>query len=131
MKHLNKLVLAIFMFAGLSSQAQDSDNPWAFSFGVNALDGGRVSAASSVADQFSEYFNATDFWSVVPSVSYFSVSRHVGDDFSFGLTGSFNRLEKFVQPRVDGEYVVEDVDLMYYGIDAVVNYSIGTFFKVL
>jgi len=129
MKHLNKLVLAIFMFAGLSSQAQDSDNPWAFTFGVNALDGGRVSAAGSVADQFSEYFNAKDYWSVVPSVSYLSVSRYVGDNFSFGLTGSFNRLEKFVQPRVDGEYVVADVDLMYYGVDAVVNYSIGTFFK--
>ncbi len=129
MKHLNKLVLAIFMFAGLSSQAQDSDNPWAFTFGVNALDGGRVSAASSVADQFSEYFNAKDYWSVVPSVSYLSVSRYVGDNFSFGLTGSFNRLEKFVQPRVDGEYVVADVDLMYYGVDAVVNYSIGKFLK--
>jgi OOP family OmpA-OmpF porin len=85
MKHLNKLVLAIFMFAGLSSQAQDSDNPWAFTFGVNALDGGRVSAAGSVADQFSEYFNAKDYWSVVPSVSYLSVSRYVGDNFSFGL----------------------------------------------
>ena len=51
MKHLNKLVLAIFMFAGLSSQAQDSNNPWSVGFGVNALDGGRVSAAGSVADQ--------------------------------------------------------------------------------
>ena len=127
MKHLNKLVLAIFMFAGLSSQAQDSNNPWSVGFGVNALDGGRVSAAGSVADQFSEYFNAKDYWSMVPSVSYVSVSKYVGDNFSFGLTGSFNRLEKFVLPRVDGEYVVATVDEMYYGIDAVVNYSFGTY----
>lgn len=131
MKHLNKLVLAIFMFAGLSSQAQDSNNPWSLAFGVNALDGGRVSAAGSVEDQFSEYFNAKDYWSMVPSVSYVSVSRYVGDNFSFGLTGSFNRLEKFVTPRVDGEYGVATVDEMYYGIDAVVNYSFGTFFKFI
>jgi OOP family OmpA-OmpF porin len=43
MKHLNKLFAAV-MLAGLSSQAQDSNNPWAISFGVNALDT-RVSAA--------------------------------------------------------------------------------------
>lgn len=131
MKHLNKLVLAIFMFAGFTSQAQDSNNPWSLGFGVNALDGGRVSAAGSIQNQFSEYFNAKDNWSMVPSISYVSVSRYVGDNFSFGLTGSFNRLEKFVQPRVNGEYVVVPVDEMYYAADAVVNYSIGTYFKFL
>lgn len=131
MKHLNKLVLAIFMFAGLSSQAQDSNNPWSVGFGFSALDGGRISAAGSIENQFSEYFNARDNWSIVPSVSYVSVSRYVGDNFSFGVTGSFNRLEKLVLPRVDGEYVVASVDEMYYATDAVVNYSTGIYFKVL
>ncbi|MFY7743374.1 MAG: OmpA family protein [Flavobacterium sp.] len=129
MKHLNKFVVAVLMFAGLSSQAQDKNNPWAFSFGVNAVDGGRISAAESVKNQFSEYFNANDFWSVVPSVSYFNVSRYVGDNFSFGVTGSFNKIERFVGPKVDGDYVVEPTDLTYYGIDGVINYSFGTFVK--
>jgi OmpA-OmpF porin, OOP family len=74
MRHLNKLVVAIFMFAGLASQAQDKNNPWALTFGTNALDGGRVSAAQSIENQFSEYFNANDFWSFVPAVSYLTVS---------------------------------------------------------
>ena len=52
MKHLNKLI-ALLMLLGLSSQAQDSDNTWAISFGANAVDGGRVSAASSIKNQFS------------------------------------------------------------------------------
>ena len=56
MKHLNKLFAAVLMFIGLSSQAQDSNNPWAITFGVNAVDT-RVSAASKIEDQFSEYFN--------------------------------------------------------------------------
>ena len=57
MKHLNKLFVAVALLAGLSSQAQDSNNPWAISFGVNAVDT-RFSAASKLEDQFSEFFNA-------------------------------------------------------------------------
>jgi hypothetical protein len=29
MKHLNKLLVAVMMMMGLSSHAQDSNNPWA------------------------------------------------------------------------------------------------------
>ena len=38
MKHLNKLLFAVMMLMTISSQAQDSNNPWALSFGVNAVD---------------------------------------------------------------------------------------------
>ena len=76
MKHLNKLFAAVVMFIGLSSQAQDSNNPWAITFGTNAVDT-RVSAASKVEDQFSQFFNAKDNWNILPSVSYINVSRNV------------------------------------------------------
>jgi OOP family OmpA-OmpF porin len=125
MKHLNKL-FALLMLLGLSSQAQDGNNKWAISFGANAVDGGRVSAASNLKDQFSEYFNARDNWSLIPSVSYVSVSRYVGNNFSFGVTGSVNKMDKFVNERVfpSTDYVVTDPgDLNYYGIDAIIKYS--------
>jgi OOP family OmpA-OmpF porin len=38
MKHLNKIIIAVVLIVGLNAQAQDSNNPWAVSFGVNALD---------------------------------------------------------------------------------------------
>ncbi|MGX7667697.1 OmpA family protein [Flavobacterium pedocola] len=126
MKHLNRLFVAALMFAGLSSQAQDSNNPWAISFGANAVDGGRVSAASKVEDQFSQYFNAKDYWNILPSVTYLNVSRHVGNSFSFGVTGSVNKIDKFVWERatIPGDYPVTNPgDLMYYGIDGVIKYS--------
>lgn len=130
MKHLNRLFVAALMFAGLSSQAQDSNNPWAISFGANAVDGGRVSAASKVEDQFSQYFNANAYWNIIPSVSYVNVSRHVGNNFSFGVTGSVNKISKFVGPRAldldtnKSEYTVGNPgDLMYYGVDGVIKYS--------
>jgi OOP family OmpA-OmpF porin len=52
MKHLNKLITAVVLLVGLLSQAQDVNNTWAISFGTNAVDT-RVSAASSIKDQFS------------------------------------------------------------------------------
>ena len=124
MKHLNKLVVVICLFVGLGSQAQDNNNPWSLSFGANAVDT-RVSAASSIKDQFSQYFNAKDNWNIIPSVSYLNVSKYVGDNFSFGVTGSVNKISKFVSPRVGmGPYPVTNPgDLSYYAIDTDIKYS--------
>jgi OOP family OmpA-OmpF porin len=133
MKHLNKL-FALLMLVGLSSQAQDSDNKWAISFGANAVDGARVSAAESVKNQFSQYFDAKKYWSIIPSVSTISVSRYVGDNFTFGVTGSVNKINKLVADRqeVGGQsiYNVSNPgDLMYYGVDGVVKYSFMNLIK--
>lgn len=127
MKNLNKLFVAVAMLMGLSSQAQDSNNPWAISFGTNAVDT-RVSAASSVEDQLGQFFNVNDHWNILPSVSYIGVSRHVGGSFSFGITGSVNRIKKWVEPRVTepGDYpVINPGDLSYYAVDGTIKYSIG------
>ena len=130
MKHLNKLFAAMLMLAGISSQAQDSNNPWAVSFGTNAVDT-RVSAASKLEDQFSEFFNAEDHWNILPVVSYVGLSKYVGSNFSFGVTGSINRITRYVQPRVnDADYVTENPgDLNYYAVDGVINYSFMNMIK--
>ena len=130
MKHLNKLFVALVMLAGLSSQAQDSNNPWAISFGVNAVDT-RISAASKLEDQLSQFFNAKDNWNILPSVSYLNVSRYVGSNFSFGVTGSINKINRYVLPRVgEGPYtVVNPGDLNYYAVDGVINYSLMSMIK--
>ncbi|WP_162126942.1 OmpA family protein [Flavobacterium phycosphaerae] len=130
MKHLNKLFVVMLLLAGFSSQAQDSNNPWAISFGVNAVDT-RVSAASKLEDQLSQYFNAKDNWNILPSVSYVNVSKYVGDNFSFGVTGSVNKITKYVLPRVaEGPYeVVNPGDLNYYAFDGVINYSLMNLIK--
>ena len=124
MKHLNKLFTAVLMLVALSTQAQDSNNPWAISFGVNAVDT-RVSAATKFEDQFSEFFNAKDHWNILPTISYLNISKYVGNNFSFGVTGSFNKIKKYVLPRIgEGDYTVMNPgDLNYYGVDGVINYS--------
>jgi len=125
MKHLNKLFAAVALFCGLSSQAQDSNNPWAISFGANAVDT-RVSAATKFEDQISQYFNVEDNWNILPSISYINVSRHVGGNFSFGVTGTVNKIKKFVNPRMTepGDYTVTNPgDLSYYSADGIIKYD--------
>jgi OmpA-OmpF porin, OOP family len=127
MKHLNKIAIAALMMLGLSTQAQDDNNKWAISFGVNAVDT-RVSAATRLEDQLSQYFNAKDNWNILPSLSYVNVSRYVGSGFTFGVTGSVNRITKFVNERPfleGGDYTVTNPgDLSYYAIDGHLKYSL-------
>ena len=139
MKHLNKLFSAALLFVGLTSQAQDNVNPWAVSFGANAVDT-RVSASRGGLGLFektySQALDMKDNWNIVPSVSYLSVSKYVGDGFSFGMTGSFNKITKFVEFKpttagADGRGMVvsNPGNLYYYGFDAAVSYSFKNLIK--
>ncbi|HEX9980568.1 MAG TPA: OmpA family protein [Flavobacterium sp.] len=122
MKHLNKIVAALCMFWGLSSQAQDDNNKWAVTFGVNAVDT-RISAASKLEDQLSNFFNARDNWNILPSVSYLNVSRYVGTGFTFGVTGSVNKITRFVNNRAANYEVTNPGDLNYFAVDGAIGYS--------
>ncbi|WMW77946.1 OmpA family protein [Flavobacterium sp. 20NA77.7] len=131
MKHLNKLFAGVLLLAGLATNAQDSTNPWAVSFGVNAVDT-KVSASDPLKQQFSEFFNVKDNWNIVPSVSYFSVSKYSGDGFTFGLTGSFNKITRWVNkvPNTGNSYeVVNPGNLNYYAIDGTISYSFMNMLK--
>ncbi|OXB23211.1 cell envelope biogenesis protein OmpA [Flavobacterium tructae] len=138
MKHLNKLLVAVMMVMGLSSHAQDSNNPWAISFGVNAVDTRTSSGSGSgFFDQhFSQPFAVKDNWNILPSLSYIGVNRYVGSGFSVGLQGSVNKIDKYVtfnSPGVGhdsrGNLVTNPGDLMYYGIDATIKYSFQELIK--
>ncbi|WP_430908730.1 OmpA family protein [Maribacter sp. 2-571] len=113
MKHLSKLVIAALLFVGFNSmQAQDENNPWQVSFGVNAIDTYPTGDGSSFGN---ELFNATDHWNVLPSISYIGVSRYIGDGFSVGARGSLNKISKL------GDVDVED--LSHYAIDGTIKYA--------
>jgi OmpA-OmpF porin, OOP family len=138
MKHLNKLLLAVMMVLAMSSHAQNDNNPWALSFGVNAVDT-RASAGGGknwLDSHVSQAFNVSENWNILPSISYLSIARSVGNNFSVGLQGSINKMDKFVvfDPSGVGHngagYVVTNPgDLMYYGIDVSVKYSFMSLIK--
>ena len=125
MKHLKKLFAAALLFAGMTSQAQDSNNPWAISFGANGVDT-KVSAVGNDSPKWIQLGNAKKNWNIVPAISYVNVSRYVGDGFSFGLTGSVNKVSKWVVrdfSTQSTDLIVNPGDLTYYAIDATIKYS--------
>ena len=138
MKNLNKILVAAMMVLGLNSNAQDSNNPWAISFGANAIDT-KTSAGGGdnwLDRHFSQPFAVKDNWNILPSISYIGVSKYVGDNFSFGVSGTLNKVGKFVNfnPSAVGHdsrgYVVSNPgDLVYYGVDATVKYSLQSVIK--
>ena len=138
MKHLNKIVTAVMLVIGLNSFAQDSKNPWTVSFGANAIDT-RTSATGGnnwLDYHVSHPFQVKQNWNTLPTVSYIGVSKYIGDNFSFGVTGSANRISKFVtfnptSPDRDARnYVVTNPgDLSYFGLDTFLKYSFQSLIK--
>ena len=126
MKNLNKIIVALFLVLGLNSQAQDSNNPWAISFGANAVDTRTSAGKWPFFRHFDQPFMVKENWNIIPSVSYLRVSRFVGDGFSVSASGSVNKITKLVQGQVPGTFtfpVVNPGDLAFYSADVHVNYS--------
>jgi len=114
MKHLSKLMLVALLAVGFNNvQAQDENNPWQVQFGVNAID---VYPTGDVSSFGNEFFNATDHWNILPSISYIGLSKSVGDGFSVGARGSLNKISKLGDVSVD--------DLSHYAIDGTIKYNI-------
>lgn len=131
MKHLNKLFAGALLLAGFSANAQDSTNPWAVSFGVNGVDT-KISMKGNDHLRFEELYNVKGNFNIVPSASYVSVARNVGGNFSFGLTGSFNKITKWVNHvpgTVNTHVIVNPGDLNYYGVDGAITYSFKNLLK--
>ncbi len=128
MKHLNSiLAAALFIFAIGVANAQDENNPWAIEAGINAVDVWPVGVTENgrfpsvigenmiKGDLFDEYFNATDHWNILPSVSRVSVGRYIGSGFTFVAAGSINKINQLGDLKV--------ADVTYYSADGEIKYS--------
>ena len=119
MKHLNKFLVALLLLVAVGNvNAQDQNNPWQISFGVNAVDfypTGEDPQPEQYGPMFDEFFNATDHWNIIPSISTVAVSKYVGSGFSVGARGSLNKIEKI------GELSVSD--LSHYALDGTIKYN--------
>ena len=118
MKNLSRLLFAMLLVLGFSNaNAQDENNPWAISFGVNAVDFYPTGENAPLGDYFNEYFNADDHWNILPSLSSITVSRYIDSGFSLGVTGSINKISKF------GDDHSRYSDASYYGVDGTIKYG--------
>ncbi|MDA9356658.1 OmpA family protein [Flavobacteriaceae bacterium] len=115
MKNFSKLLLVLLITISYTNiQSQDNNNPWQFSFGINAVD---LDADSNT--QFGEFFDVDENWNVSSGLSMFTLSKYLGDNLSLGLSGSVNSISKFA----DGYEFVNDVT--YFAGDLMLKYSLG------
>jgi len=96
MKQLKLVIFSFLLLVGFSTAlAQDRNNPWAFSFGVNAVDFYPVDGSSPQGALFSDFFNTSDHWNVIPGFSKLGVQRHILGGLSAKIDGSINSIEKY------------------------------------
>ena len=118
MKNLSRLMFALLLVLSFSNtNAQDDNNPLQFSFGSNAVDFYPVGADAPLGVYFDEYFNVNDHYNVLPSLSAFTISKYMGDNFSFGVGGSVNKINKVGDATA--------ADLSYFAVDGIVKYNLG------
>ena len=118
MKNLSRLMFVLLLVLGVNNvNGQDENNPWQISVGFNAVDLYPVGEDAPQGGFFDEYFNVNDHYNMVPVLSTFTISRYIGDNFSFGISGSVNQIQKFGDAAVD--------DLSYFAANGIIKYGLG------
>jgi len=114
MKRLKIAVIALFAFVAVSNvNAQDENNPWAVSFGVNIID---FYNGSDFSDQVKDMLGNSD-WNFLPSISRITGEKYLDKGFTLQLAGSLSKIDHVV---TDG-----DSDYLYYNIGANVKYDVN------
>ena len=119
MKQIKLAVIALFTFAISNVSAQDADNPWAVSFGINTVD---VRHYTKDFGTNLEDFIGSKEWggNTLPSISRISADKYLKDGFTLQLAGSLNKLSTIVSKN--------DSDALYYSIDVLVKYDLNNLF---
>ena len=87
MKNLNRLIFTtLLVFAIGNVNAQDKNNPWLLTIGVNAVDA--LGTGNQVGNEdigFSKLYSVSE-WSALSAPSMISVGKYLDDNFSFGIS---------------------------------------------
>lgn len=123
MKQIKLAVVAMFMLLTTSTLvAQDANNPWAVTIGINAVD---VSSGGSFTNGLKDFFGtgADDIngdyiqdWNILPSISRITVEKYLNSGFTLQLAGSVNKITNIA--------AVNDADLIHTSFDANLKYNL-------
>ena len=119
MKNLSRLFIATLLLLSFSNaNAQDENNRWAIEVGANAVDFYPVGEEAPLGEYFDEYFNVSDHYNFLPSLSSIAVTRYLNSGFALRVAGTINEIDKIGDSSAD--------DLSYYGVDGTIKYSFGS-----
>ena len=93
MKRIKIVAIALFTLATIVNvNAQDSNNPWAVSVGINAVDTYDAGGEAT----FSMTFFILEIGILIPTISRITAERYLSDGFTLQLAGSLNRITKLM-----------------------------------
>ena len=125
MKRIKIVAIALFTLATIVNvNAQDSNNPWAVSAGINSVD---VYGGSQFFNDWLGFGdkNGQDDYNIIPTISRITAERYLSDGFILQLAGSLNRITT-VNVTDDADLVHSSVDLnLKYGLDGLVKGIFG------
>ncbi|MEO0572447.1 MAG: OmpA family protein [Bacteroidota bacterium] len=113
------VVLLLFFRLGFSQDIQitkkDSivQSAWIFGVGFNAVD--------DAGSEFSDVFNVSDNWNIVPFPSRLSIGRYFKNGLGLEAIGTYNRYKE--GKTIDGIINTEDID--YYALDLRISYDLN------
>jgi len=104
MKTLTRgLFLTLLLAVTSTAQAQDENNPWVITFGINAVDSYPTNAPSNqlgaATGKWFEDFYKTSNWNISP-LSTVGFSRHITEKFSLSSKFSFNQLSSLGETSI-------------------------------
>ena len=125
MKRIKIVAIALLSLATfVNVNAQDSNNPWAVSAGINSVD---VYGGSKFLNDWLGFgdSNGQDDYNLIPTISRITAERYLSDGFTLQLAGSLNRITT-VNTTDDADLVHSSVDLnLKYGLDGLVKGIFG------
>tara|TARA_B100000809_G_scaffold256935_1_gene297658 strand:+ start:8565 stop:9941 length:1377 start_codon:yes stop_codon:yes gene_type:complete len=120
MKKVKVIILGMLLLSGLVKvQAQDEDNKWAVTAGLNIIDITHVKA-TDIVGLAKDYLGPKDWNIGAPSVS---VSRYLNYGISAKLDASYNKITTF---EVEGDF--EDGDVNFYSFNLSGLYDLNNWF---
>lgn len=130
MKSFKIALMALLVTVGfINLNAQDKNNPWAVSFGVNAIDyhptnyEGNLTNGGNDSNLFNEFFNMEDHYNIIPTISSIHVGRYLNDGFSLELGADVNKITIMGN---DPEY--NPGDLAFLSANGAINYDLRNLF---
>ena len=127
MKRIKIVAIALFTLATIVNvNAQDSNNPWAVSAGINSVD---VYGGNNFFQDWLGFCDLPkdggDDYNIIPTISRITAERYLSDGFTLQLAGSLNRITN-VKEEGDSDLVHSSIDLnLKYGLDGLVKGIFG------
>ncbi len=118
-KTLAVIACLVFWYSGFSQSIQLTkkdtivQSAWIVGVGFNAVD--------DAGSEFTNFFNVTDNWNIVPFPSRLSLGRYFKNGLGLEAIGTYNRYKE--GKTIDGLVNTEDID--YYAIDFRISYDLN------